>query len=59
MIKKYRITALGLLIGALAGYMYYQFVGCANGSCPITSNPVNSTMYGLIMGGLLFNMFKA
>jgi len=58
MIKKYNLTLLGLLIGALAGYLYYQFIGCTNGSCPITSNPVNSTIYGLIMGGLIVNMFQ-
>jgi len=58
MIKKYKLTLVGLLIGALAGYLYYQFIGCSNGSCPITSNPVNSTIYGLIMGGLIFNMFQ-
>lgn len=58
MIKKYNLTLLGVLIGALAGYLYYQFIGCSSGSCLITSNPVNSTLYGMIMGGLLFNVFQ-
>lgn len=58
MIRKYKLTAFGLCVGALAGYLYYQFIGCSSGSCPITSNPVNSTLYGLIMGGLLVNMFQ-
>ncbi len=51
------ITIVGLLIGAIAGYCYYAWVGCVSGSCPITSKPVNSTLYGAFMGGLLFNMF--
>jgi len=51
------ITSIGIAIGAIAGYLYYHFVGCASGSCAITSKPVNSTLYGSLLGGLLFNMF--
>ena len=51
------ITGLGIAIGALAGYAYYFYVGCASGTCAITSKPLNSTLYGAVMGGLLFNMF--
>lgn len=38
--------------------MDWHYVGCLSGSCAITSSPVNSTIYGSVMGGLLFNMFK-
>jgi len=55
---KYKITIIGLIIGALGGYVYYHFIGCLSGSCAITSNPLNSTIYGALMGGLLFNMFQ-
>ncbi len=51
------ITGIGIVIGALAGYAYYFYVGCASGTCAITSKPLNSTVYGAVMGGLLFNMF--
>ncbi len=51
------ITGLGIAIGALAGYAYYFYVGCASGTCSITSKPLNSTLYGALMGGLVFNMF--
>ena len=51
------ITAIGLVVGAIAGYMYYFYVGCVSGTCAITSNPLNSTLYGALMGGLVFNMF--
>ena len=50
---KYKLTILGVLLGAIAGYAYYHFVGCASGSCAITSKPLNSTLYGALMGGLL------
>jgi len=51
------ITGIGIILGAISGYLYYHFVGCASGSCAITSKPVNSTLYGSLLGGLLFNMF--
>jgi LytS/YehU family sensor histidine kinase len=51
------LTAVGVIVGLLAGYAYYHFVGCNSGTCAITSNPLNSTLYGGLMAGLLFNMF--
>ncbi len=43
---------LPVIIGALGGFLYYNFFGC-NGSCAITSSPVNSTLYGSLMGLIL------
>jgi xanthine/uracil permease len=57
-IKKHFLTIIGILIGSLGGYAYYFFVGCASGTCAITSNPLNSTLYAAMMGGLLFSAFK-
>lgn len=51
------ISAIGVIVGCIAGYAYYYYVGCASGTCAITSKPLNSTLYGGLMGGLLFNMF--
>ncbi len=51
------ITGIGVVVGAIAGYLYYYYVGCASGTCSITSKPLNSTLYGGAMGGLVFNMF--
>ena len=55
--KVYIITGIGVLVGLLAGYLYYQEIGCLSGSCAITSKPLNSTLYGGLMGGVLFNLF--
>ncbi|MFM1753332.1 MAG: hypothetical protein RLZZ236_271 [Bacteroidota bacterium] len=55
--KALLLTGIGIAIGALAGYGYYFYVGCASGTCAITSKPLNSTLYGALMGGLIFNMF--
>jgi len=48
---------IGSVIGGLAGYLYYFFIGCSNGSCAITSNPYKSIIYGLVLGFLLFSFF--
>lgn len=57
-IPKYTLIIIGIVIGAIGGYAYYYFVGCAGGTCIITSKPMNSTLYGAMMGGLLFSSFK-
>ncbi|MBX2931464.1 MAG: hypothetical protein KF781_05910 [Chitinophagaceae bacterium] len=57
-IQKYKLTLIGIALGAVAGYAYYYFVGCNSGTCAITSKPVNSTVYGAVMGALVFSSFK-
>ncbi len=42
--------SLGILFGIMAGYAYYYFIGCRTGSCALTGNPVNSTVYGAVVG---------
>ncbi len=56
--KKYQLTIIGVILGAIGGYLYYHFVGCNSGTCAITSKPLNSTLYGALMGGLFLNIFK-
>ena len=51
------ITGIGILVGLFAGYLYYLQIGCVSGTCAITSKPLNSTLYGGLMVGLLFNLF--
>lgn len=51
-----RHLIIGILAGAIGGYLYYQFVGC-NGQCLISSSPVISTLYGALLGGLAANLF--
>jgi len=58
LLKNNWLTLAGIVAGAIAGYLYWQFVGCASGTCAITSSPVNSTLYGAVMGALLFSTFR-
>ena len=48
----------GCILGGIAGYLYWMKVGCASGTCLITSKPLNSTVYGAVMGALFLGMFK-
>jgi hypothetical protein len=44
---------IGAAIGGALGFLYYKLVGCSTGTCPITSKPLNSVLYGAVMGLLL------
>ena len=56
--KNNLLYIIGAFAGAIAGYVYYQQLGCSSGTCMITSKPLNSTVYGALMGALLFGIFK-
>ena len=57
-IKKYQGSLIGILLGAIAGWLYWNFVGCSSGTCAITSKPINSTLYGALMGYLVAGIFQ-
>jgi len=46
-------TIIGIVIGGIAGFLYYKLIGCRSGSCPITSSPFSSIIFGAIFGGLM------
>ena len=48
----------GILIGSISGFLYWRFIGCESGTCPISSSPYISTLYGAVLGGLLFSIFR-
>ena len=57
-ILKTKMYAIGAVTGAIAGFLYWKYVGCLTGTCAITSNPVRSTIYFAVLGTLLFSLFK-
>ncbi|WP_278036120.1 DUF6132 family protein [Flavobacterium nitratireducens] len=56
-LKAVIVTIIGVILGAVAGYLYYKYVGCITGTCVITSKPLNATLYGALIGGLLSSSF--
>lgn len=56
--NKNKLMIIGAVAGAIAGYFYWQQVGCSSGTCAITSKPVNSSVYGALLGALVFSLFK-
>lgn len=57
-IKKNGITIAFAILGLIGGYMYWYFVGCADGTCAIQSNPWRMTPYGGLLGGLTGNIVQ-
>ncbi|MBW2277949.1 MAG: hypothetical protein JRF63_10675 [Deltaproteobacteria bacterium] len=45
-------AGLGATAGAALGFAYYTFVGCSTGGCAITSDPLVTSGYGAVLGGL-------
>ena len=58
MLKKSSLYLIGGIVGGLGGYLYWYYVGCNSGTCPITSSPSMSVIWGAMMGALLFSMFS-
>jgi hypothetical protein len=42
--------ALGAIAGAGIGGLYWEFIGCNGGSCPLTSSPAKTIAIFAIMG---------
>lgn len=49
-ILKKKLTLIIMLLGAFAGFLYWNFIGCASGNCGITANWYTSMAYGALMG---------
>ncbi len=43
-------SIVGGFFGGLFGYFYWRDIGCATGTCPITSKPLNSIIYFAVLG---------
>jgi rhodanese-related sulfurtransferase len=54
--KTNRAYIIGAFLGGIGGYLYWRYVGCSTGTCPITSSPVMSTLWGALFGALLFSL---
>jgi hypothetical protein len=51
-IKKNIYYIVFSVAGAIGGFLYWKFVGCQSGTCPIKSVWYWSTLYGALIGFL-------
>jgi hypothetical protein len=57
-IRKHLFIILFSVAGALGGFLYWKFVGCQSGTCPIKSVWYLSTLWGLALGYLSGSIIK-
>ncbi len=55
--NKWLIYVGMILLGALAGYIYWYYIGCNSGTCPLTSSWKRSSLTGGFIGYLLSDTF--
>lgn len=52
-LKNKRIQIFIAISGGVGGFLYWKFIGCVSGTCPIKSVWYWSTLWGLLMGYLV------
>lgn len=57
-VRKYLPELAGSLIGGLGGFLYWKYVGCVSGTCPIKSHWYMMVPWGIIMGYLIGSLIK-
>ena len=55
---KYRFRIVFIILGAITGFLYWRFIGCSSGTCPITSHWYTSAIYGMLLGWLMSDLVK-
>jgi len=45
------------ILGGLGGFLYWKYVGCASGACPLQSKWYITSLYGLVIGYLVSGLF--
>jgi hypothetical protein len=56
--KRKVMIVFGLIIGGISGYLYWKYIGCNTSTCAITSVCYKSTLYGMFMGGVVFDLIR-
>lgn len=57
-LKKNRILIISSIVGAIGGFLYWKYVGCLSGTCPIKSVWYLSTLFGTVLGYLAGSLFN-
>ena len=49
-LSKHKYGILLIIPGLLAGFLYWKYVGCVSGTCPLTSNWHTTVLFGGFIG---------
>jgi len=52
-IRKHLFVIITTFVGGILGFLYWRFIGCESGTCPIKSVWYMSTGYGIVLGYLV------
>jgi len=58
LLKRFKLILIFGAIGAAGGFLYWKFVGCLSGTCPIKSIWYMSTLYGAVIGMLAGSIIR-
>jgi len=58
LLKRFKLILIFGAIGAVGGFLYWKFVGCLSGTCPIKSIWYMSTLYGALIGMLAGSIIR-
>jgi phosphate/sulfate permease len=56
--KKHLLLGIFIIAGLAAGFIYWRFIGCKSGTCPITSSWHYSMLFGGVFGYLIGDSVK-
>lgn len=57
-VKKNLIHMISVFLGIAGGYIYYRYVGCSSGSCPIVRNMWSSLILGAVTGYFIAGLVR-
>ena len=56
--RKNRASFLGMMLGSIAGYFYWQYYGIYDGTFGFSSEWWANCVYGLLLGGLIGSLIR-
>lgn len=58
-VRNHKLAIIFTLAGAAGGFLYWKFIGCNSGTCPIQSVWYWSTLWGAAVGYLAGDLVDA
>jgi hypothetical protein len=59
LIKKHKLSLIGLILGGIAGYLYWYYVGCLSGTCPLKQLWYYDALLGALIGWVIADLIQS